>query len=114
MSKEHRRELVREYKERKPQRGVYAVRCVATGEVWASASPKLDTQQNSTWFQLRMGGHPNRALQAAWKTHGEDAFSYEIVAELSDEERSDYALKADLKSLEAEQRAKLGARPVVG
>jgi hypothetical protein len=114
MSKDRRRELVREYKERKPQRGVYAIRCTATGEVWASASPKLDSQQNSTWFQLRMGGHPNRALQAAWNAHGEAAFSYEIAAELDDAERSDYALKADLKALEAEQREKLGANAVVG
>ena len=114
MSNDRKRELAREYKERKPQRGVYAVRCTATGEVWASASPKLDTQQNSTWFQLRMGGHPNKALQAAWKQHGEAAFTYEVVAELSDEERSDYALKADLKALAEEWRAKLGAKAVVG
>lgn len=114
MSKERRRELVREYKEQKPRQGVYAIRCAASSEVWASASPNLEKQQNSTWFQLRMGGHPNRAMQAAWKAHGEDAFSFEIVAELPDEERSAYALKADLKALEAVWREKLGAKAAVG
>lgn len=114
MSKERRRELVREYKEQKQSAGVYVVRCAATNEVWASASPNLEKQQNSTWFQLKLGGHPNKALQAAWGAHGEDAFSFEIAAELGDEERSAYALKADLKALEAEWREKLGARAVVG
>lgn len=114
MSNDRKRELVREYKERKPRRGVYAVRCAATGDVWTSASPNLDSQQNSTWFQLRIGGHPNRALQALWTQHGEAAFSYEIVAELSDEARTPYALKADLKALAEECQAKLGAKAVTG
>jgi hypothetical protein len=114
MSNERKRELVREYKERKQRRGVYAVRCTASGQAWVSASPNLDSQQNSTWFQLKTGGHPNRALQDAWKQHGEDAFAFEIVAELSDEDRTPYALKADLAALEAEWREKLGAAKVTG
>jgi len=114
VSKDRRRELVREYKEQRQQIGVYAVRCAATGEVWVSGSPNLEKQQNSTWFQLRIGGHPNRALQAAWTAHGEHAFSFEIVAELNDDERTAYALKADLKALETEWRERLGAKAVVG
>ncbi|HVV34338.1 MAG TPA: GIY-YIG nuclease family protein [Vitreimonas sp.] len=114
MSKERRRALVREYKEKKPRRGVYAVRCAATGDVWVSASPNLDAQQNSLFFQLRSGGYPNRTLQEAWKTHGDGAFTYEELAELSNEARSDYALKADLKALEAEWRDKLGVKAVSG
>lgn len=112
MSNERKRDLVREYKERKVRRGVYAVHCVPTNEIWVSPSPNLDSQQNSTWFQLRLGSHPNKKLQAAWKAHGEATFSYEVLAELSDEERSPYALKADLKALAEEWRAKLNAPPV--
>ena len=115
MDKASRRDAIRDYKERKPRRGVFALRCAATGEVWVSASPNLDKQQNSTWFGLRLGSHPNRALQEAWKQHGEDAFSFEILAELeNDAEASNYAVKADLKTLEAEWREKLGARAVTG
>ena len=72
MDKASRRDAIRDYKERKPRRGVFAIRCASTNEVWASASPNLDKQQNSTWFGLRLGSHPNRALQEAWKQHGED------------------------------------------
>ena len=114
MPDQRKRDLARAYKERKPRRGVFAVRCSGSGVCWASASPNLDTQQNATWFALRMGSHPNRVLQAAWREHGEGAFSYEIVAELSDEERSDYALRADLKALEADWRERLQASAVTG
>ena len=114
MSNQRKRDLVREYKERKHRRGVYAVRCTASGQVWASGSHNLDAQQNSLWFQLKLGTHPNRALQDAWKQYGEGAFAYAIAAELSDEERTPYALKADLKALEAECREKLGADAVTG
>lgn len=114
MSNQRKRDLVREYKERAQRRGVYVVRCTASGDVWASASPNLDAQQNSLWFQLKLGSHPNRALQEAWKQHGETAFSFEIAAELSDEDRTPYALKADLSALEAEWREKLNASKVTG
>ena len=114
MSNERKRQLAREYKERKVRRGVYAVRCAATNEVWANSSLNLDAQKNSLFFQLRTGGHPNRALQAAWQAHSEGGFSFEEVAELNDEPRSAYALKADLKTLEQEWREKLGAKAVTG
>ena len=109
-----RKELVQAYKERKPRRGVFAVRCAATGMVWVSATPTLDTQQNQTWFGLRSGGHPNRALQEAWKTHGEAAFSYEILEELAADDASAYAVRADLKAMEARWRETLGAPAVTG
>lgn len=115
MDKASRRDAIREYKERTPRRGVFALRCAPTGDVWVSASPNLDKQQNSTWFGLRLGSHPNRALQAAWKAHGEDAFTYEILEELdADADTSAYAVRADLQALEEKWRAQLGARAVVG
>lgn len=114
MSNERKRALVREYKERKVRRGVYALRCPATGETWVSASSNLDAQENSVRFQLRTGGHPNKALQAVFNAHGADGLTYEVLAELPDEEASAYALRADLKDLEETWRAQLNARKVVG
>jgi hypothetical protein len=114
MSNERKRDLVRQYKERRKRRGVFAVRCKATSDLWVSASHDLDAQQNGTWFALRLGSHPNRALQAVWNEHGEAEFSYEVLAQLSEEDRSEYALKADLKALEAIWREELGAKAVTG
>lgn len=85
MDKARKREIARAYAERTRVEGVFAVRCTATGAIWVSSSRNLDTQKNSVWFAFGTGGHPNKAAQAAWKAHGAEAFSYEIVEELSSE-----------------------------
>lgn len=74
-----RKALLREYKERKVEAGIYAVRCVVTGEAWIGATPDLSTRQNGVWFSLRQGSHRERSLQAAWNVHGPDAFVFEPV-----------------------------------
>lgn len=114
MPDQRKRDLIRAYKEKTPQRGVFAVRCSATGEVWAMASMNLEAQQRSIWFMLKSDSHVNRALQQAWDTHGEQAFHFEILATLDDAERSDYALKADLKELETTWLEKLCAAKLAG
>ena len=35
---------------------------------------------------MRTGGHSNRHLQSAWQAHGADAFSFEPLEQLKDEE----------------------------
>lgn len=72
-----RKALLRAYKERKVEAGIYAVRCVASGQVWIGATPDLSTRQNGVWFSLRHGSHREPALQAAWAAYGEDAFAFE-------------------------------------
>ena len=114
MADQRKRDLIRAYKETKPQRGACAVRCSATGQVWVMASTNLEAQQRSIWFMLKSGSHVNRALQQAWNTEGEQAFHFEILATLDDAERSDYALKADLKALETTWLEKLHAMKLVG
>lgn len=110
-----KRDLVRDYKERKQPRGVFAVTCTATGERWIAASQNLDKQQNSLWFTLKLGSHTNRALQTAWKTHGEEAFSYEILDTLDDDPAADaQTIRADLKAMEELWREKFGAKTVSG
>ena len=80
----HRRALVRDYKEREVQAGIYAVRCVTTGEVWVGGTPDLSTRQNGVWFALRMGGHTSPTLQQAWNAHGEAAFGFEVLEVIDD------------------------------
>lgn len=85
MDKQERRAAVAAYKERKPEWGVFTVRCTATGEAWVGSSRHLDTQRNGLWFQLRHGGYPNRALQSAWTAHGDAAFVFEPLERLDDD-----------------------------
>ena len=79
-----RRALAREYKEREVRAGVYAIRCAPTGGVWVGGAPDVSTRQNGVWFSLRTGGHTCASLQAAWKAHGEGAFAFEVLEILDD------------------------------
>jgi hypothetical protein len=114
MDKEKKRQLARDYKERKVSPGVYAIRCTATGELWVAPSRNLDNQQNGIWFTLRLGTHPNKALQAVWNVEGEAAFAFEIVERLEDEDLTPYLLDALLKERIKHWRTKLGAGLAVG
>ena len=114
MDKQSRREAVREFKERKAQRGVFALRCAASGQVWVAASRNLDQQPNSIWFGLRAGAYQNREVQAAWRAHGEAAFAFEVLEAFDDEDLSPIG-RADLAKARAQHwREALGAAKLVG
>jgi hypothetical protein len=76
-------------------------------------SRNLDAQQNSVWFSLRHGGSPNREMQAAWKTHGEDAFAFDEVEVVDVEELSAYLVNQRLQERLKHWCAELGAGRVV-
>ncbi len=84
-SKIDRREVIRNFKEFKPLRGAFAVRCTATGRIWVGASPNLGAVKNRSWFSLRHGSHPNKTLQEEWRAEGESAFRFEILEKLDDD-----------------------------
>lgn len=107
MTMGHRKDLVREYKERKTRPGVFAVRCVPDGASWIGTSRDLDSQQNGIWFQLRMGNHMNKILQQAWTGQGADAFRFEILEVVEDENAEMIGLL--LKEREAHWREQSGA-----
>jgi hypothetical protein len=112
MDRSKKKEALREYKERKQSPGIFAVRCAATGQVWTGASPNLQTQQNGIWFQLKLGGYPNAALQSAWKQHGETAFAFETLEAIVDD--NPLLIRELLKERQKHWREKLGAEKVVG
>ena len=96
------------YKERRVPIGIFAVRCAATGEVWAGRSPNLDTIKNRIWFGLRLGTLHVRAMQAAWAAHGEGSFSFEVVERLDTNDGAEVH-EVDLKRRLAHWRDRLGA-----
>ena len=81
-----RKAAIAAWKERKPAAGIYAIRCVPSGERWLGQAADLATVQNRHWFALRMGSHTNRALQAAWTQHGAEAMVFEVVEALAEED----------------------------
>ena len=114
MDKQSRRDLLRDYKEKKTAGGVYAVRCAPSGEVWVGGSRNIDPQRNSIWFSLKQGAHMNRAMQAAWKAHGEDAFAYEVLERIEAEDMTPLGLADLTKTRERHWIAALGAKKAVG
>jgi hypothetical protein len=114
MDKPSRRAAIRDYKERKTQAGIFAVRCLPTGEVWVAVSRNLGKQQNSVWFGLRAGGFPNRPVQALWNEHGEAAFSFEALEAVEGEDLSAYARDNRLKDGLRHWLERLGAKKLVG
>lgn len=93
-----RKALLRAYKERKVEAGIYAVRCVVSGEAWVGATPDLSTRQNGVWFSLRLGSHRDKAMQAAWNAHGPDAFVFEAVEAVDTEGLDRFARDSRLKT----------------
>jgi hypothetical protein len=106
MKGEDRKRAVAAYKERKVEAGIYVVRCLASGQVWVGSAPDLSTIQNRLWFTLRQGRNSHRSLQEAWNAHGSEAFAFEVVARLNDDDPS-YIRNSALKSLHSEWLEKL-------
>ena len=98
MMAETRAELRRRFKEEGRPMGVFALRNAVNGKVLVGASPNLPGAENATRFQLKLGSHRNRALQADWKAHGEAAFTWEVLDELKPEPGAD--VQEELDALE--------------
>jgi hypothetical protein len=108
MNGDHRKAAVGAYKERKVAAGIYAVRCMPSRETWVGRAPDLSTIPNRLWFTLRQGSNPHHSLQAAWREHGPDAFKFEIVEQLEEEDLTyarDRLLKERLAQWANELRA---------
>lgn len=111
MQGNERKAAVAAYKERKVVAGIYAVRCVPTGACWVGRAPNLEKIQNRVWFSLRQDSHPHRDLQAAWREHGPDAFTFEIVEQIDDEEAA-YLRERILKERLAHWLSELKAQAI--
>jgi hypothetical protein len=111
-SRESRKESIRKFKEQKTLLGAYAVRCVATGNVWVGVSRNLDATKNGCWFTLRNGLHREKSLQEEWNAHGEPAFQYEKLDAL-DEDLHPLEVETELKAKKSEWVARLGATPLL-
>lgn len=105
MENARKKDLIREYKEQKATPGIFAVRC--GDQVWVGPSKNLEKQQNSVWFQLHHNGHMNKAMQTAWNANSADAFTFEVLEEIADDNPQLIGLL--LKERDAYWRDKLGA-----
>lgn len=96
-----RKALARAYRETPRTMGIGAVRNTASGKVLLVASNDLPALLNRQRAQLKLGAHPNHALQQDWNAAGPDAFSFDVVDVLKPADTPDYDPTEDLRTLEA-------------
>lgn len=105
----NRRELVRASKETRRPMGVYRVRNIPDDRSLIGISVDLPSILNRERAQLRLGVHPNAALQRDWRLHGPDAFTFEVLDTLTPpEDAGAYDPADDLAVLEAMWIERLG------
>jgi hypothetical protein len=83
-------ELKREYKLNHRPMGVYQIRNIVNDKVLIGSALDLPGILNRHKFQLKMGNHPNGALQAEWNEFGGESFAFEILDEITPKEGRDH------------------------
>lgn len=66
--------------------GVYSITCLANGWVYIGSSQSIRQRWSTHKSWLRNGTHNVPQLQADWDEHGEPAFVFEVVTQVSEAE----------------------------
>ena len=81
MEAARRKELLEQYKQRKPAMGVLGV--LGPDERYhLEISRQVEALVNRTRFQLELGSHPYHALQKAWTAHSGNGFHIRVMKAL--------------------------------
>ena len=96
----NRKELSHQYKTTPRTMGVAIVRHEVTGKVFLFANLDINALVNRYRTQLRFGGHPNKERQRDWQTHGEAAFTCEVLDTLLPKPEADTDPATELGVLE--------------
>jgi len=94
-----RRELSRRVRDAFPPMGVYAVRNLATGRVRVLASRHVPAALNRLRFELKLGSHTDKALQAEWNALGPARFALEVLELVRERDQADFDYAAELDLL---------------
>lgn len=89
MDIKRKKELLQQWKNRRPQMGVISFRCKKTGESFLGISKDTKADFNSNCFQLSAGMHPNKRLAELWNQYGEGGFELSVVKVLKYENPDD-------------------------
>jgi len=112
-SSAERRALAREARDAFPPMGIYAIRDRVGGDVRVGSSRNVNGALNRIRFELRLGSHPDKALQAAWNSGGDERISFEVLELLKQREDPAFDHAAELRALEQLYREEL-QRPPLG
>ena len=107
-----RRRLSREARDAFPPMGLYLVRDTASGQLRLGSSRDVYATLNRIQFELRLGSHPDKALQAGWNSGGAERFSFEVIELLKQREDPAFDHAAELRALEQLYREELQQAPL--
>ncbi|WJH35818.1 GIY-YIG nuclease family protein [Paenibacillus sp. CC-CFT747] len=82
MDTQRKKQLLEEYKHRRPEKGVISYRCLATNESFLGISKDTKADFNSTSAKLAANYHPNKRLQELWTHYGRGGFELSVVKTL--------------------------------
>ena len=87
MNMDRKKELKEEYKNYRPEMGLFVIRHIETGKAFLEATNNIKGKINSDVFQLNMETFMrNRDLNKDWKRFGKDAFEVVVLEKLEYDE----------------------------
>jgi len=95
-----KKDIKREYKERKKPAGIFQVKNTANGKVLLGSSLNLEGPLNGHKFMLTIGAHRNKVLQQEWDEYGADKFIFEILEVVKVKDDPNFNLSDELTLLE--------------
>lgn len=105
LSPTQRRQLSRAARDAFPPMGVYAIR--ACGHVVVGSSRNAYASLQRAQFELRLGAHRDKALQACWNDEGPACFSFDVLELVRQREDAAFDYVAELRALEQLYREEL-------
>jgi hypothetical protein len=93
MDMSRKKELIKQYKQTKPQMGIFIIRSKVKNKCYIQTTQNLRGVMNGTIVRLEGGSHPNKELQKEWKEFGAENFTVEVLENLEydkDESKTDY------------------------
>jgi hypothetical protein len=91
---DRKKELKLQYKQMKPQMGIFIIRSKVNNKCYLQTTQDLRGVINGAKVRLGGGFHPNMELQKEWNEFGADNFTIEILERLEygkDESKTDYS-----------------------
>ena len=89
MDMKRKKELLFEWKNRRPEMGVISIVCKDTGNLFFGISKDTRADFNSNRAKLSGKNHPNKQLQGLWDQYGENGFVFSVVKVLEYEDPSE-------------------------
>ncbi|NTU72079.1 MAG: GIY-YIG nuclease family protein [Coriobacteriia bacterium] len=109
-----RKAASRAYREERRPVGIFRVRLAPGGYAYLSSSVDLPSMANRQRFQLEMGSHPDKTLQAEFNRIGSEGYEFEVLDTLELPDDLAYNPRDDLRELLDMWRERLAAEAGAG